>query len=254
MEIAGAPGEKLTGFSPTVPNPEYFPHVRLTLQLIGVNVGLPLVMVLMDASDTNFSGWRGAVDQARLGFVRNQRWLRDKLHRRVYRWKLLEWAAQDRALAAAFGRLGPAYFTATWNTPRWPYIQPLQDAQADELRVKSRLTSPRRMQAERGQDYDDITAELVADNAGLWRAAIAAAADIERETGIAIDPRQLVAVDPDRPLLAESAASVASEAIAPAAEPMAMPDMAGGDGMGDGQDQGDAPPESDKGMPPSEEP
>src|SRR5690606_8986688 len=65
MEVVGAPGEKLQWFSPNVPNAEYFSHVRLMLQMIGVNLGLPLCLVLMDGSETNFSGWRGAVDEAR---------------------------------------------------------------------------------------------------------------------------------------------------------------------------------------------
>ena len=59
-EFVGYPGEKLHLDSPNVPNPEFFPHMKLILTLIGINLGLPLVMVLMDASETNFSGWRGA--------------------------------------------------------------------------------------------------------------------------------------------------------------------------------------------------
>jgi len=56
MEIIGQPGEELTGFSPAVPNGEYFTQVKLILQITGVNFGLPLCLVLMDGSETNFSG------------------------------------------------------------------------------------------------------------------------------------------------------------------------------------------------------
>jgi len=79
MELTGRPGEKLQGFSPNVPNAEFFQHVRLILTLVGVNLGLPLCIVMLDGSETNFSGWRGALDQAKMGFRHNQRWLIDRL-------------------------------------------------------------------------------------------------------------------------------------------------------------------------------
>src|SRR5690606_12224239 len=98
MEVIGAPGEELQGFSPNVPNAEYFHQVKLILQIIGVNFGLPLCLVLMDGSETNFSGWRGAVDEARKGFVADQQNLMRRLHRPAYKWKVSQWLEDDSAL------------------------------------------------------------------------------------------------------------------------------------------------------------
>jgi len=165
MEITGQPGEELTGFSPGVPNAEFFPHVKLVLTLIGVNLGLPLVMVLMDASETNFSGWRGAVDQARLGFRRNQRRLIERFHAQVWRWKVAQWIADSPAIAAVAKRDGIKIFAHDWHAPRWPYVQPLQDASADLLEVRNGLNSHRRRAAERSIDWDDLSTEIVEDNA-----------------------------------------------------------------------------------------
>lgn len=164
MEIFGSPGEKLSGFSPNVPNQEYFQHSKLILQVIGVNLGLPLALVLLDASETNFSGWRGAVDQARLGFRRNQKWLINKLHRPVYQWKVRQWIADDPALAAAERNEAINVYGHKWNPPSWPYIEPLKDAQADLLRVRNTLISPRRLHAERGRDWQDVYREIIEDN------------------------------------------------------------------------------------------
>ena len=108
--------------------------MRLILTLIGINLGLPLVMVLMDASETNFSGWRGAVDQARLGFRQNQKRLINRFHKPVYLWKVRQWMAEDAALRRAAARSDVNIFAHRWNPPTWPYIQPLQDATADLLR------------------------------------------------------------------------------------------------------------------------
>lgn len=163
MEIVGKPGEKLQGFSPNVPNAEYFTHVKLMLQMIGVNLGLPLCLVLMDGSETNFSGWRGAVDEARKGFRANQRNLVNRLHKPVYRWKLSQWIAEDSDLRAAYKELGNQFFAHKWNAPRWSYIDPVGDAQGDQLRLQNGLTSPRRLHAERGAEWEEVSDEIVED-------------------------------------------------------------------------------------------
>jgi lambda family phage portal protein len=181
MFISGAAGERLTGFSPNVPNPEFFEHVRLILMLVGTHLGLPLVLVTLDASETNFSGWRGAVDQARLGFRQNQAALIRRLHRPAWAWKVNEWIADDTGLRRAATTSDVAIYRHTWHAPRWPYIEPLKDAAADLLRVRTGLTSWRRIQAERGGDENDIAREVVEDNARRIRLAIEAATEINGE-------------------------------------------------------------------------
>ncbi len=165
MEIIGAPGEKLSGFSPNVPNAEYFTHVKLMLQMIGVNLGLPLCLVLMDGSETNFSGWRGAVDEARKGWRSNQTNLVNRLHKPVYRWKVAEWISTVPSIGSAYDRLGDAIFAHTWNAPRWQYIDPVGDAKGDQLRLQNGLISPRRLHAERGAEWEEVADEIVADMA-----------------------------------------------------------------------------------------
>ena len=181
MEFEGRPGEKLHGFSPSVPNPEFFDHVKLILTIFGVNVGMPLVLVLMDASETNFSGFRGAVDQARMGFRENQRNLIARLHRPVYLWKLARWIADDKILRFATTRRRIKIDGHGWAPPTWPYIEPMKDAKADQLRMDSGQTSNRRLQAERGRDWDDVAAEIPADNAKLIVAAIKKAEEIRKD-------------------------------------------------------------------------
>ena len=175
----GEPGETLKEFSPNVPNPEFFQHVNLMLTIIGVNLGLPMVIMLMDAKETNFSGWRGAVDEARLGFRRTQRWLINKFHKPVYRWKIRKWIEQgDVTLRSALTRRNVDVFAHTWNPQRWKYIQPREDAAADLIRIRNGLTSPRRRSREGGDgDWDDLVEEIVQDHAkGVRKAKIEAAA------------------------------------------------------------------------------
>jgi len=166
MEIIGAPGEELQGFSPNVPNSEYFEHVKLILQLIGVNLGLPLCLVLMDGSETNFSGWRGAVDEARKGFKRNQENLIKRFHSPVYVWKLHQMLTEDTALANLYGRIGERFFKHRWNPQYWPYIEPVKDAEGDLKQLRGCLNSPRRVQSNNGRQWDEVYAEAIDDYAG----------------------------------------------------------------------------------------
>lgn len=200
IEITGRPGEKLVGFSPNVPNPEFFTHVKLILQIVGVNLGMPLVMVLLDASETNYSGWRGAVDQAQRGFRRNQTYEVRRLHTPVYRLKASHFAADDPKLAKFQRDLGPAFYGHKWNTPSWPYIDPTKDSAADAFRIQHRLASPRRVHAERGQDHDQILTETIADNAKTISAAIAAAEKISADTKTKVDFRDLLFLAPPLPI------------------------------------------------------
>jgi capsid protein len=165
MIIRGNPGEKLQGFAPNVPNAEFFPHVKLMLTLIGINLGLPLFMVLMDCSESNFSAWRGAFEEAKKGFRRNQRALINRFHTPVYKWKVRQWAALDPAIRRAVETLGEEAFWHRWNAPRWPYIEPLKDAQAALLERRNALISPRRQHAERGEEFADVRDEIIDDNA-----------------------------------------------------------------------------------------
>ena len=165
MEIIGRAGEELTGFSPAVPNAEYFQQVRLIMQIIGVNFGLPLCLVLMDGSETNFSGWRGAVDEARKGFVADQLNLVRRWHRPVYTWWLNRELAMEPILQRAAERQGIDMFGHVWHPPTWSYIEPVADAEGDTAQLRNALTSPRRMHAARGRDWETIAEEIIDDNA-----------------------------------------------------------------------------------------
>lgn len=181
MEIVGNPGEKLRLDSPHVPGAEFFPHMKFLLTIIGINLGLPLCILLLDASETNFSGFRGAVDQAKMGWKHNQRRLRDRHCQPVYEWKLRQFAAADPALRRAAERWAAQFYRARWNPPTWVYIQPLQDASANLLRLRNGLISRRRWAGEEGMDAEDLTAEIVADNAALIEAAYVKAEELNKK-------------------------------------------------------------------------
>lgn len=184
MEIEGRPGEKLSGFAPNVPNPEFFPHAMMILTFIAVNLGIPVAVLLLDPSKTNFSAWRGAMDQARIGFRCMQRWMIDRFYRPVYRWKLQQFLSDDTKLKGLVvaARMSPEDVGKhSWRVPTWAYIEPLKDAQADAFRLDKLLISPRRLQNERGRDWGEVAVEYVLDRGLLVREALKEHAEILKE-------------------------------------------------------------------------
>lgn len=169
MEYVNNPGETMEGFSPNIPSPQYFEQAWKILKTISANLGIPLQAVLLDASESNFSGWRGAMDQARTGFKRVQTWLIEKFHARVWKWKVRQWLAEHPQLRAWAAQKGVDLFKGEWKRPSWPYINPLQDAQADITAVAGLLTSLRRVFNERGLDFDEIIPEIVNDNVAIYK-------------------------------------------------------------------------------------
>lgn len=181
MDITGAVGETISGFSPDVPNAEFFSHVKLMLQLIGVNLGLPLCLLLMDGSETNFSGWRGAVDEARKGFINEQKNMVKRFHTPVYKWWLNRKLLSCPILQKQQKRAKIDLFGHEWSPPSWPYIEPVNDAAGDLLRIKNTLISPRRLHNERSRDWEEIAEETVEDNAYAIQKAMAKANAMNKE-------------------------------------------------------------------------
>lgn len=183
LMLTGRPGEKIQGFSPNVPNAEFFEHAHLLLTFVAVNLGLPVAVLLLDPSNTNFSGWRGAIDQARIGFRCIQRWLIERFHTPAYRFKIRQWMAEDDwdDLAARHAAGEINLFGHAWNPPTWKYIEPLKDATSEVMRLSNVLTSPRRLFNERGSDWDEVAGETVIDLGSAIRKAKAAAAAINAE-------------------------------------------------------------------------
>lgn len=175
LEITGRPGEKITGFTPNLPNPEFFQHASLLLTFLAINLQMPLAVLLLDPSNTNFSGWRGAIDQARIAWRDMQRWYANRRHKRVYQWQVRRWIAEDSALRNRVGDSKIDLFKHSWNPPSWPYIEPLKDALGDNEAVAGLQISRRRQQANRGRDWQTIAKELVDDNRFIIVQAIEAA-------------------------------------------------------------------------------
>lgn len=161
--------------SANVPSNETMAHLKFILTILSLNLGLPLVTAWMDASETNFSGWKGANEVAQVGWISNQESFEERWHRPQTKWRIWmrlqeENTALGKMLRAARDK-GINVFKHEWHKPRWKSVQPVEAATAKILRISSNLNSRRRELAEDGLDIDDTDAETVNDFGRLiWRA------------------------------------------------------------------------------------
>ncbi len=164
----------------TAPGPEFVNHIKMILTLMGINCGMPLVLVLMDAKETNFSGWRGAFDQAKMGFRRNQNRLVSKLADPVLTWHLKLRGEKDARIKAAMDRIVRAAQTAgkqwyKWHLPSFPYVNPMEDSQASLIAVANYQEAPSTNMAKQGLDHDREMTRGIEDRLfAMNRAAVAA--------------------------------------------------------------------------------
>ena len=78
-------GHKLEMQSPNVPGEGFFDLNYLMIQYLSMNLDLPLIVLLLDARDANFSSYRNVLDQARMSFGKIQRWFAAAYHRPRFR-------------------------------------------------------------------------------------------------------------------------------------------------------------------------
>lgn len=186
LEIMGMPGEQITLATPNIPSTNAMQQLENTTQRIGLMFSMPLILLMMDASETNFSGWRGAVDVARREFRTLQGILRDRLYRPTYHHFLRMLAANDEdyqeALSNAARELDGNVLLnrEKWGRPRWPYVEPLKDTQARIAQAVGNITSMRRLLWEDGAEWNVVANEIVDDRALLIEAAIARANEINQ--------------------------------------------------------------------------
>lgn len=164
----------IKAFTPNVPNAEYFEHARLLLRIVGVNLGLPLTLMMLDTENTTFHGYRGELQQAQLGFEVQQQDLIEDWYTPVYRWKLRQFVESGVLKSVVARKMldDGSIFAHKWTPPAWPYVDPLKDAQADTLMQDSLLDSPRGVHASRGRDHDDVVDETITDNGKLIEKAL----------------------------------------------------------------------------------
>jgi hypothetical protein len=153
-------GMELVTHSPTIPTVETMEHMRRQLQLVMIQLGLPLFMGMLDGKEGSFSSLRTVFDQAKIGFRTNQTRRKGQFYVPMTKWKITHRMRKDPALRSAAAKSDIRIFNHIWNAPSWPYIQPLHDVQTDALRLTNLLAAPTMLHAEDGRTFTTCGARV----------------------------------------------------------------------------------------------
>jgi len=172
----GEDGESINGITQDRPASNFSESIRMYLRLLGNPLGIPLELVLLDWSQTNYSSARASLEQAYLAFERWQQLMIRQFHTRVYKWKVGEWMAKGLIPN------GKEYLRHEWITPPFPWVDPEKEANAWGVRLDRNLTTLTEAQKSLNIDPDDQAKTAVAD---MVRA-INSAASVKKQTGVEV--------------------------------------------------------------------
>lgn len=135
MIFHGEPGEEIKGIERNVPGSNFTASVTMFLRLLGLPVGFPLELILLDWSKTNYSSARAALEQAFRMFTRWQRRLKRGFYAPIYRWKIQQWIDEGRLPNRSDA------FAHEWISPSFPWIDQLKEAEAWGMRIDRGLST-----------------------------------------------------------------------------------------------------------------
>lgn len=162
----GKPGEAITSIDRNLPGKDFPESVRMFLRLIGLPLGMPLEVILLDYSKTNYSSARAALEQAYRTYICWQTFLMDGWHSPLYR-QWLRWEIEDGSLprskqlvADSLGEVEPLH---KWEAPKFPWIDQLKEAQAWGERLDRGLATQTQALASIGMGHEEWLAKRSAE-------------------------------------------------------------------------------------------
>ncbi|TXH54844.1 MAG: phage portal protein [Desulfurellales bacterium] len=150
--VTAPPGWQPTTMQSTQPGPLYRDYRAEKLRELGRPVNMPLMMVMLDSGDHNYSSARFDGQLYNRGVQCLQSWLNRVLLDRI--------AARVERQAILSGRLrrrpADAYFNWTW--PVAPHVDPQKEAKAWETMISIGAASEFDAAASQGKDFETVVA------------------------------------------------------------------------------------------------
>lgn len=187
----GEPGEEIRGVERNIPGANFTESVRMFVRLVGLPMGLPLELILLDWSEANYSSSRAQLEQAYIRFRRRQSQLRRFWHQPLYRWLVKRWVA-DGELPAIDG-----IERHEWIMPPFPWIDLLKEAEALGMGVDRGISTYG--DALKMRNKDRVT--VISDRAVEIDQAIATARALETKyPGVQVDWQHFAGLLPPKAL------------------------------------------------------
>ncbi len=178
----GEPGDEIKAIKHDVPGKDFSASIRMFLRMLGLPLGLPLEIILLDWTKSNYSQSRAVLEQAFQVFQGWQSVLVDFGHSDIYRW-LVDWWVSEGRLADRDDK-----HSHGWITPTFPWIDQLKEAQAQGAKIERGFTTHSEVCKSLGREREDV----VATRKREVLSAIETAMSIEQASGVPV-PWQIFA-------------------------------------------------------------
>jgi len=180
MILYGNPGESAKMVGSTQSMVQFGPFVNQLLRFTGLNFGMPLELLSLDFSHTNFSSARASLQVAHRSFLTQHRIVLRKLIEPILRWKTRQWVAD--------GAITPREFEVSATPPKMIQVDPLKEANAQIANVQHGFSTNRDVCAAQGLDYYDLLAQRALE---IQEASMLAEKVVKR-TGAKVDWRDII--------------------------------------------------------------
>ncbi|WP_377153335.1 phage portal protein [Roseateles sp. UC29_93] len=148
-----------------------YPHVshgefaKVVLRGAASGLGVSYTTFGNDLESVNYSSARVGIFEEREVWKELQAWLVEHLHERVdARWLRMAMVAEPLLYGLNPAKLADYTESLQRQPRRWPAIDPLKEAQADDLRLRNKTTSRTRVLAREGESLDDLVLEIEREN------------------------------------------------------------------------------------------
>lgn len=143
-------GDSLTQIKPEQPATNFREFTNVLGRMIGLPLGLPLELLFLDFSQTNYSSARAALLQAYRAFQCLQQEFVEGFVRPVWEWKVRQFV-EEGLLAER-----PDMYRAQYITPAWQWVDPVKEVQSNLAAVDAGMDTLSNVARSLGRDFDGI--------------------------------------------------------------------------------------------------
>jgi lambda family phage portal protein len=148
--VAHGDGE-VTQLKPEQPSQQFPPFITMMLRLIGSPFGMPLELVLLDFSKTNYSSTKASINQACVTFRSKQSNLTNRILNPVTEWKLDHFFRDNPRWANI-----PRNRVYSWEAPGREMLDILKEAEGSAMVVMNSLSTLKREGAKNNYYWTDL--------------------------------------------------------------------------------------------------
>lgn len=156
------PGEEVIPFNPSQPTTVFDAFVAAQVRFIGICVGMPLEVLLLDFSRTNYSSARAALLQLQRACIPQQRQFASVLSR-IYRWRVSRWVKTGQLRVPA--KIAGSFWNHHWTPAGWAWVDPQKDLVAAAMEIDLGLNSRTSIAASHGRNLEHVRKTLAAERA-----------------------------------------------------------------------------------------